>query len=164
MTKTEAITDEPFAGPLPSGDPVELFSLAGWPVMSLTPAKGGLAVMGLDRASGAFVPRYDLYTCLREGSIDLDSLDMPAFRALVRQWRERLMQAHCAVASDWIRTGNGEFPLRGEIAGSAALIRVNDFPAEPLYSVLVGGQNIGNLDDWPALWRQFESNSDACSE
>lgn len=147
---------ERFAGPLPEGEPVAFYSLAGWPLMTLTPSGGGLAVMGLDRNTGVLVPRYDLLTRIREGAADLDQLDMPAFRALLRRWRERLMREHCAQARAWVPTGHGEFPLRGEIGGQPARIRINDFPAEPMYSVIVAGQNIGNLDDWPAAWTEIK--------
>lgn len=147
---------ESFAGPLPAGEPVALYSLAGWPLMTLTPPDGGLAVMGLDRGTGVLVPRYDLFARVRDGSADLDRLDMPAFRALLRTWRDRLMQAHSAQTKVWTRTGNGEFPLRGEIGDRPALVRVNDFPAEPLYSVIIDGQNVGNLEDWPATWTKAD--------
>lgn len=147
---------ESFASPLPEGEPVALYSLAGWPLMTLTPPDGGLAVAGLDRETGVLASRPDLFARLREGSVDLDQLEMPAFRALLRTWRERLMHTHCAQAKVWIRTGHGEFPLRGEIGGQPALIRINDYPADPLYSLIVDGQNVGNLEDWPTSWTEID--------
>lgn len=145
-----------FAGPFPDGEPVALYSLAGWPLMTLTPPGGGLAIAGMDRETGVLVHRSDLFARLREGSADLDRLEMPAFRALLREWRDRLLQTHCAKAKVWTRTGSGEFPLRGEIGGRPALIRVNDYPAEPMYSVIVDGQNVGNLEDWPTAWTEID--------
>jgi hypothetical protein len=31
-------------------------------------------------------------------------------------------------------------------------LQVNDFPNEPLYTLLVGNTAIGDFDDWPPLW------------
>jgi hypothetical protein len=32
------------------------------------------------------------------------------------------------------------------------LIRLGDFPAEPLYTLLVDGAEIESFDAWPAAW------------
>ena len=146
--------DADFVGPFPRGAPISLYRLAGWPVMTLEPPGGGLAVMAMDRDSGVFLPRADLHDRLYWGSIDLDELDMAAFRALARDRRAAIMARQEAAPLIWTATGNGEFPYRGRWAGRDAMIRVNGFPAEPLYSVLVDDQNVGNLEDWPANWRR----------
>ena len=52
----------------------------------------------------------------------------------------------------WQRTDDGEFPYRATVGGVELLVRVNDFPAEPLYSVLADGQLDQDLEDWPACW------------
>jgi hypothetical protein len=52
----------------------------------------------------------------------------------------------------WEHTGDGEFPYRARVSEAGLLIRVNDFPAEPLYTLLVNGQPGCDLDDWPACW------------
>ncbi len=52
----------------------------------------------------------------------------------------------------WERTGDGEFPYRAHAGAAELLIRVNDFPAEPLYTLLVDGRPDLDLDDWPASW------------
>lgn len=52
----------------------------------------------------------------------------------------------------WEHTGNGELPYRAVVNGAELLVRVNDFPAEPLYSLLVNGQPACELEDWPSLW------------
>ncbi len=48
----------------------------------------------------------------------------------------------------WARTGQGEFPY----AAGNWLIRINDFPAEPMYTLLVDNREIGDFDDWPPCW------------
>ena len=49
-------------------------------------------------------------------------------------------------------TGDGELPFATRFDDRTITIRINDFPAEPLYSVLVDGEAIADLDDWPAPW------------
>jgi hypothetical protein len=36
-------------------------------------------------------------------------------------------------------------------------IRVNDFPAEPLYTLLVDGEEVEDLEDWPEAWTRPEA-------
>lgn len=33
-------------------------------------------------------------------------------------------------------------------------IRINDFPDEPLYTLIVDGREIIHFNDWPAEWRK----------
>ncbi|MHC1551002.1 hypothetical protein [Phyllobacterium sp. K27] len=37
--------------------------------------------------------------------------------------------------------------------GSKLAIRLNDFPAEPLYTLLCDAAAIESFDDWPQSWR-----------
>lgn len=50
------------------------------------------------------------------------------------------------------RTGDGEFPYVAKVDERVVTIRINDFPAEPLYSILVGDQVLADLEDWPPAW------------
>ncbi|WP_156751607.1 hypothetical protein [Mycobacterium sp. 1245111.1] len=52
----------------------------------------------------------------------------------------------------WEATGDGEFPYRCDVAGVRYSLRVNDFPAEPLYSLMADGVVLADLDDWPSAW------------
>jgi hypothetical protein len=49
-------------------------------------------------------------------------------------------------------TGDAERPFTAAVAGVTVLVQVNDFPAEPLYSVFADGVHLGDLDDWPPAW------------
>lgn len=130
------------------------YSLAGRPIAQVRHADGGVGVMELRPGFGLFRPTFALYDRLREGSIDLDEIDHNAFLELVRQWRRPVMAALESEPLQWDRTGNGEFPFRTEHGDQALIIRVNDFPVDPLYSVLAEGQTLGHLEDWPPAWRK----------
>jgi len=54
----------------------------------------------------------------------------------------------------WEHSGDGEFPYHAEIDGRTLTVRVNDFPAVPLYTLLVDGAELVDLDDWPTVWRR----------
>jgi len=53
---------------------------------------------------------------------------------------------------DWKRSDDAIFPYHAEIDGKLARLRVNDFPAEPLYTIFVDEREVGDIDDWPANW------------
>ena len=52
----------------------------------------------------------------------------------------------------WQRTADGEFPYPALRDGVGLRLRVNDFPAEPLYTLVVDFLPAVDLDDWPVLW------------
>jgi len=52
----------------------------------------------------------------------------------------------------WQRTTDGEWPYRAFAEDRELRIRVNDFPAEPLYSLFVDDEHATDLDDWPPVW------------
>jgi hypothetical protein len=54
----------------------------------------------------------------------------------------------------WRRTGGGEVPYATESGGCSLRLRVNDFPAERLYTLLVDGVEAEHLDAWPQAWRR----------
>jgi hypothetical protein len=55
-------------------------------------------------------------------------------------------------ALEFAATGDGERPYTAVAGGVTLVIQVNDFPAEPLYTVLADGQPLGDLEDWPEPW------------
>lgn len=54
----------------------------------------------------------------------------------------------------WTRTDRAEFPYRVEINGQDWQIRINNFPEEELYTLLIQGQVVGSFDDWPNHWQR----------
>ncbi|MGK7867539.1 hypothetical protein [Falsiroseomonas sp. E2-1-a20] len=137
---------------VPGAELLRFYALAGRPVAQVLYPDGGIGVVELRPGTGLLVPTYAIYVRLREGSVDLDAIDREAFRALLRQWRAPVAAALVAQPIAWTRTGDGEFPWRAARAGQPLLLRVNDHPAEPLYSLMSAGQVLGHLEDWPPAW------------
>ena len=54
-------------------------------------------------------------------------------------------------AIKWNATGDAEFPYSAMVDGKNARIRVNDFPADNLYTLIVGTAEC-DVDDWPSVW------------
>ena len=52
----------------------------------------------------------------------------------------------------WSRTPDAEFPYEASDRGKALTIRVNDFPDDHFYSLLVDNEGVAEFDDWPVNW------------
>lgn len=52
----------------------------------------------------------------------------------------------------WKHTGDAEFPFTADVRSRRFTIRINDFPAEPMYTLLAEGKELEDLDDWPSKW------------
>ena len=59
-----------------------------------------------------------------------------------------------AIRSDvtWQSVNDPEQPYQAVVSGVTWQIRLNDFPAQPLYTLLIDGQPIGDVEEWPAAW------------
>jgi hypothetical protein len=53
---------------------------------------------------------------------------------------------------NWKATGNGEYPYQVNIEGSEYVIRVNDFPEEVFYTLIVDNVEQIHFDVWPSSW------------
>lgn len=62
------------------------------------------------------------------------------------------LRQHLDTSVTWRRTGDAETPYAATVAGRDWRLRLNDFPAEPMYTLVVDGLPIGDFDDWPPAW------------
>jgi hypothetical protein len=53
---------------------------------------------------------------------------------------------------EWENGTDPEYPYFAEFAGERCLIRLNDFPDDNLYTLIVDGVEIAHFDDWPEFW------------
>ena len=56
------------------------------------------------------------------------------------------------MAMPWSATEDPDTPWRSQLNGHNLAVRMNDFPEQPLYSLLVDGQVAADFDDWPSTW------------
>ena len=115
---------------------------------------GGADALIFDFATGDFVPDRSYFARTMETGIgkDVDQLTEAEFNLLVAALRQAISEERAATPIQWQHTGDGEFPYTAEYGGRTLVIRVNDFPDEPLYTLLIDGNEIEDLEDWPEAW------------
>lgn len=55
---------------------------------------------------------------------------------------------------NWDKTTNPEYPYQAMIGGHQWILRINDFPAEPFYTLFIDGDVKLDFDDWPFSWKR----------
>ncbi|MCP2260550.1 hypothetical protein LX15_004268 [Streptoalloteichus tenebrarius] len=56
------------------------------------------------------------------------------------------------VRPEWGQTGDVFFPVAALVEGEWWVLRINNFPNHPLWTLFVGGRPRFDLDDAPATW------------
>jgi len=54
----------------------------------------------------------------------------------------------------WYDTGEARWMGRARHGAMELSVRLNDWPAEPSYTVFVDGAAVCDLEEWPAAWEQ----------
>ena len=70
-------------------------------------------------------------------------------------------------ANDWFRhpqvwrpvpwrtaSGGSKIKFEAAVGDSRWTVRMNDFPDEPLYTVLIDDVEVMHFDDWPWIWKK----------
>jgi hypothetical protein len=52
----------------------------------------------------------------------------------------------------WKRTADPRYPFAAEFEDEKWVIRLNDFPDEHLYTLIVNGKEVISFDNWSAKW------------
>jgi hypothetical protein len=60
----------------------------------------------------------------------------------------------CERAISWQFSGDPIHPYTAQLEGAVLVIRMNDFPEEPLYTLLIDDQEVADFDTWPHRWRK----------
>jgi len=53
---------------------------------------------------------------------------------------------------NWRQGMHPAYPYVAEFGGEKCLIRVNDFPDDNLYTLIVNDKEVASFDDWPEHW------------
>ena len=56
----------------------------------------------------------------------------------------------------WTRTADVDRPYRATVQGKQWVLQLGDFPAEPLYTLLIDGAEVESFDTWPEAWTRRE--------
>ena len=54
----------------------------------------------------------------------------------------------------WIETKDPFYPYELRIGGTYLKIRLNDFPEEVMYSLLVDEELVKDFNNWPSNWKR----------
>lgn len=65
--------------------------------------------------------------------------------------------AHLARTLEWDSTDNREVPWSTVVDGRRWTVRLNDFPDDYMYSLIIDGADAGPFHDWPETWSRPES-------
>jgi hypothetical protein len=55
---------------------------------------------------------------------------------------------------NWSQGPDPNYPYRAEINGDRLVVRLNDFPDQSLYTLLVNDEEAASFDDWPNQWQR----------
>jgi hypothetical protein len=58
----------------------------------------------------------------------------------------------------WNKSKDAQFPYKAVFEGEPITIRLNDFPAANLYTLIADGSEI-SFDDWPSLWAKSRAKA-----
>jgi len=56
----------------------------------------------------------------------------------------------------WRKTGDLDVPWDAEVKGQLWQVRLNDFPLAYMYTLIIGGEVIGDFNNWPGAWDRGE--------
>ena len=62
------------------------------------------------------------------------------------------MQNYLKEKITWKPSPEPLYPYRAECEGEQCLIRINDFPDDHLYTLIVNDREVAHFDDWPLCW------------
>jgi len=57
-----------------------------------------------------------------------------------------------SIPLQWPLTRDPEFPYSSSSQGRTLRLRLNDFPDEKLYSLMLADEEITSFDEWPKIW------------
>lgn len=149
VSDTQSQPADPQADPYP-----RYYAVNDRPIKLVRLPDGGVDALAFHWESGAFVADRSYFPRISATGIgkDVDQLSEADFLRIISGLRQPILERLLVNRVAWEASGNGEYPYVAHIGDQTYSIRVNDFPAEPLYTLLVGEDPLADLDDWPVAW------------
>ncbi|MEO6457396.1 MAG: hypothetical protein ABIO92_03845 [Chloroflexia bacterium] len=124
------------------------------PVKIVLLPDGSADCLVFDFTTGGFIPDRSYLSRTLEVGIgkDVDQFTEAEFEQIVAELRQLISEERQATPIAWELAVAGVFPYHAQIKGRTFTIRVNDFPDEPLYTLLIDGEKVEDLEDWPQAW------------
>lgn len=111
-------------------------------------------VRTMDPATGLMVPDGTYAERIASGGPGVVSLSRAEYVRRRDALRQLILERYATTPLAWERTGDGEVPYRVVVDGHELAIRVGEFPVEALYTLRIDGQEVYEIDDWPAAWQR----------
>lgn len=115
---------------------------------------GAVAAYALDLRSGAFGRDDTVLSRIAGRPPGAAEITQGLFDRLVTMLRRAASQSRQVTPMDWTSTTDPAHPYTAELHGVTYLDRINDFPAEAYYTLVVDGQDVDHLDTWPGAWNR----------
>ncbi|HEX8600084.1 MAG TPA: hypothetical protein VF952_16400 [Chloroflexia bacterium] len=137
---------------LQSPKQVRYYAVEDRPVKVESTGPSASVALVLDLSTGAFVPDPALLPRVASGDPGVEELSEHTFQRLVKELRRSASYDRQSTQMTWRPTGDPECPYSTELGGAVYTLYYGDFPGEPMYRLLVEGQVVDSLDQWPRLW------------
>ncbi|MBN9659868.1 MAG: hypothetical protein J0H49_16905 [Acidobacteria bacterium] len=87
-----------------------------------------------------------------------DWTEMGGIESRSRRGQEKPLTEWVTKRADWTSTSDVQRPWHARVGECLWQIRINDFPDEPLFTLMIDGAVIGDLEDWPKAWKRHRTN------
>jgi hypothetical protein len=127
------------------------------PVKIIERPDAGLETFVFDWVSGGFI-RDESYFLQIFGDPfkDVDTFSKFEFDIKIQVLRLPILHQLCSAPLVWADTGDAFVPYTCTYRERVFTIRINDFPEEPLYTLMFDDQELVDLEDWPTAWTRPE--------
>lgn len=71
-----------------------------------------------------------------------------------RKGQEKRLEEWLIEKTDWILTHDAQSPWQTTVGDCLWQICINNFPDEPMFTLMVQGIVMGDLEDWPKTWKR----------
>ncbi len=61
------------------------------------------------------------------------------------------------IAVSWQYAQDPLYPYTAQVDNKMWMIRLNDFPEEALYTLIIDDNEITSFDDWPVQWSRIDN-------